>query len=185
MDELLEELSRCGLSQVVISSEDFCFLVDHPKGLKKFETALLQQGYDLSWLMFLRRVDDFSESCYCEMQRNAQKRFRFGYPGLAFLALLIGKYRGKYFDYEAFASRWRRLASSPIHFYDYDQALQGEGILSLFLEAINAPPSLLAGSFTQPFLNKRNDQILRRYRRLFRPLLMARFHRRNSRLLEG
>ncbi len=185
MDELLDELRRCRLSQVVISSEDFCLLVDHPMGLKKLESALLQQGYALSWLMFLRRVDDFSESCYCEMRRYTRYRLRFGYPGFAFVALLLGKYREKYFDYNAFASRWRRLSSSPIHFYDYDEAVQGEGVLSRFMEAIHAPPALLAGSLTQPFLNKKNDRILRRYRRLFRPLLMARFHSRNARLLEG
>ncbi|MCT0206972.1 hypothetical protein [Synechococcus sp. CS-1332] len=138
----------------------------------------------LCWLMFLRRVDDYLESLYCELKRSGH-RFRFGYPGFVFGFLLRGRYLSKFSDYNAFAWEWRRLSVSPLHLYDIDQAVSGDGVLPRFLAAIGAPASIIEGSTTQPVLNRRRELTTRHFRRLLRPLLMARFHRYNQRVLSS
>ncbi|MEA5443078.1 hypothetical protein [Cyanobium gracile] len=184
LDELLAELRHCRLPRGVISSEEFSHLVVLPEGLKVLESSLREEGHTLSWLMFLRRVDDYSESLYCEMVRSGIPP-RHGYPGMALTFLLRGRYRYKFCDYGAFVRQWRSLSASPLHLYDYDLAVSREGLLACFLAAIGAPASLIEASNAPPVLNRRHEQITRHFRRVFRPLLMARFHRSNQRALNS
>jgi hypothetical protein len=193
LDELVAELKNCRLPRGVISTEAFSELVADPEGLKRLESTLRNEGHTLSWLMFLRRVDDFSESFYCELTGQGF-RPRLGYPGMALTFLLRGRYHFKYHDrhilkfcdYVSFARQWRGLSASPLHLYDYDQAVRMEGLLPCFLAAIGAPATLIEDSNSIPVLNRRRDfgdrrTIIRHFRRVFRPLLMARFHRSNQR----
>lgn len=74
-------------SRAVISSEDFFCLVEKPDGLRRLESTLRRDGHTVTWVMFLRRVDDELESLYCEMKRSGL-RARLGYPGFVFRFLL-------------------------------------------------------------------------------------------------
>lgn len=135
--------------------------------------------------MVLRRVDDYSESLYCQLMSSGS-RFRFGYPEFVLEFLLRGRYRDKYSDYREFVRRWRRLSPSPLQLYDYDKAVEEGGVLPQFMAAIGAPASLIeASAASQPILNRRREHNTRHFRRLLRPLLMARFHRSNQRLLQA
>lgn len=197
LGELLAELRNCRLSNGVISAETFSWLVDAPEGIKRLESLLREEGHTLSWLMFLRRVDDFSESLYCELAGKGL-RPRLGYPGMALAFLLRGRFHFKLYDryllkfcdYGAFVRQWRSHSASPLHLYDYDQAVSREGLLPCFLAAIGAPTSLIEASSSAPVLNHRRDygnreKITRHFRRVFRPLLMARFHRSNQRVINS
>jgi hypothetical protein len=184
LDELVAELRCCRQPQAAMSCEDFSLLVAHPEGLKRLESTLQAEGHTLSWLMFLRRVDDYSESLYCELTLHGYQP-RFGYPGFVLNFLLHGRYRSKFCDYDAFVREWRRLSVSPLHLFDYDQAVSDGGVLPHFLAAIGAPASLIEDSFAHPVLNRRHERMTRHFRRLFRALLRARFHRSNLRILQA
>jgi hypothetical protein len=197
LDELVAELRHCRLPVGVISTEAFSELVGDPAGLKRLESSLREEGHTISWLMFLRRVDDFSESLYCQLTGQGF-RPRLGYPGMALTFLIRGKchlkfhdrYMLKFCDYGAFARQWRNLSASPLHLYDYDKAVTREGLMPSFLSAIGAPASLIEASRSAPVLNNRRDfgdreQITRHFRRVFRPLLRARFHRSNQQAINS
>lgn len=184
LDALVAELRGCRVPRAVISCEDLSLLVARPDSLKRLEATLKAEGHTLSWLMFLRRVDDYSESLYCELTRSGHQA-PLGYPGFALTFLLRGCYHNKFCDYSAFARQWRGHSASPLHLYDYDQAMGDEGVLPRILAAIGAPASLVEGSRPAQVLNRRREQTTRHFRRLLRPLLMARFHRANQRLLQS
>lgn len=184
LDALVAELRDCRVPNAVISCEDLSLLVSRPESLQRLETTLRAEGHTLSWLMFLRRVDDFSESLYCEHARSGHPG-PLGYPGYALAFLFRGSHRNKFCDYSAFARQWRSHSTSPLHLYDYDDAMAHEGVLPRFLAAIGAPASLVEGSTSHEVLNRRRQQTTRHFRRLFRPLLMARFHRANQRLIDS
>lgn len=194
LDELLAELRGSGARQAVISSEDLSGLVSRPDGLRRLEAALSREGHSVSWVMFIRRVDDFSESLYTTLWGSGV-RPRFGYPGYVLSILASGKYSQNqrfggsvhYFDFVAFRRRWRSIAGSQLRLFDYDHAVATEGLLPCFLSLIGAPQRLLAtaAGSDAPRLNTRMEHITRRYRRWLRPLLMARFHRSNLRLING
>ncbi|MCP9786472.1 hypothetical protein [Cyanobium sp. N5-Cardenillas] len=197
LNELLEELRFADRSlrsrRAVISSEDFFCLVEKPEGLDRLETALRREGHSVTWVMFLRRVDDYSESLYTTLW-GCGVRPRFGYPGFVLSILAKGKYSQTqrfggsvhYFDFAAFARRWRHLSTSRLLLRDYDQAVSTEGVLPCFLRILGAPDDLITkAGREQPRLNSRIEYITRHYRRLLRPLLMARFHRSNLRALHS
>ncbi|MBM5821213.1 MAG: hypothetical protein FJ082_01765 [Cyanobacteria bacterium K_Offshore_surface_m2_011] len=182
--ELVAELRRCPLPRAVISCEDLSLLVVRPDRLRQLEESLRAEGHSVSWLMFLRRVDDYLESLYCELRRSGQ-RARLGYPGFAFPFLLWGRRYSKFCDYSAFVRRWRGVSGSPLHLLDYDRAVGAEGLLPRFLAAIGAPASLIEADHDAPVLNRRRQEITRHFRRVVGPLLMARFHRSNQRALQS
>jgi hypothetical protein len=195
LDELVEELRLASRSpgprRAVLSSEDFFCLVEKPDGLRRLEQALRADGHRLTWLVFLRRVDDYSESLYTTLW-GCGVRPRLGYPGFVLSILARGKYAQTqrfggsvhYFDYAAFSRRWRQLSASPLLLFDYDQAVADEGVLPCLLRVLGAPDGLIAAAGRdQPRLNRRLEHVTRRYRRLLRPLLMARFQRSNQRVI--
>ncbi|MEA5390971.1 hypothetical protein VB738_06815 [Cyanobium gracile UHCC 0139] len=179
--------------RAVISSEDFCCLVEKPDGLHRLESTLRREGHTVTWVMFLRRADDYSESLYTTLW-GCGVRPRFGYPGFVLSILAKGKYAQTqrfggsvhYFDFAAFTRRWRQLSASRLLLRDYDQAVATQGVLTCFLSILGAPEALIAtASCDQPRLNSRMEHITRRYRRVLRPLLMARFQRRHRRVING
>lgn len=182
--ELLQELRCCPLPRAVISCEDLSLLVVRPDQLRHLESNLLAEGHTVSWLMVLRRVDDYLESLYCELMRSGI-RARLGYPGFVFHFLLRGRRYSKFCDYGAFVRRWRGVSDSPLHLVDYDRAVDAEGLLPRFLHAIGAPASVIEANHTVPVLNRRREQTTRHFRSVLGPLLMARFHRSNQRALHG
>lgn len=191
LDDIVAELHDSHAHSAIISSEELAYLVENPKGLQKFETALRRAGHSISWLMFCRRVDDYSESLYC-LLRGCGIYPEWEYPGFVFSILFCGKYAQNkkfcstvhYFDYDAFARRWQSLSSSSFILLDFDQAMSGSGVLPCFLTAIGAPASLIEISGSAPRRNLRQERVLRRYRRWLRPLLMARFHSSNLRIIK-
>ena len=197
MQELVDELhladSSGSLRKAVISSEDFCCLVEKPDALRRLESTLQREGHTLTWVVFLRRVDYYSESLYTTLW-GCGVRPRFGYLGFVLSILAWGKYRQTqrfggsvhYFDFVAFARRWRQLSASRLLLRDYDQALAMQGVLPCFLTMLGAPEALIATAvYEQPRLNSRMEHVTRRYRRFLRPLLMARFQRGNRRVING
>ncbi|PSB38215.1 hypothetical protein [Aphanothece minutissima] len=184
LEELVQELRRCPLPRAVISCEDLSLLVVRPDRLRRLEACLLAEGHTVSWLMFLRRVDDYLESLYCELKRSGL-RARLGYPGFALPFLLWGRRYSKFCDQRAFVRRWRGLSDSPLQLLDYDRAVGAEGLLPRFLQAIGAPPSLVEANHAAPVLNQRRELITRHFRSVLGPLLMARFHRSNQRALHS
>ena len=197
LQELVDELhladSSGSLRKAVISSEDFCCLVEKPDALRRLESTLQREGHTLTWVVFLRRVDDYSESLYTTLW-GCGVRPRFGYLGFVLSILAWGKYRQTqrfggsvhYFDFVAFARRWRQLSASRLLLRDYDQALARQGVLPCFLTMLGAPEALIATAVSeQPRLNSRMEHVTRRYRRFLRPLLMARFQRGNRRVING
>lgn len=193
LNELLAQLRHSTARRAVISSEDLSGLVSRPDGLRRLETALGREGHSVSWVMFIRRVDDFSESMYTTLWGSGV-RPRFGYPGFVLSILASGKYCQNqrfggsvhYFDFMAFCRRWRAISGSQLRIFDYDQAIAEMGLLPCFMTIIEAPSALLvAAGSDPPRLNARIERITRRYRRLLRPLLMARFHRSNLSLING
>jgi hypothetical protein len=196
LNELVEELHLADRSlpsgRAVISSEDFCCLVEKPDGLRRLEANLQREGHSVTWVMFLRRVDDYSESLYTTLW-GCGVRPRFGYPGFVLSILVRGKYvqtqrfggSVHYFDFAAFARRWCQLSASRLLLCDYDQAASTVGVLPCFLRIVGAPDSLITTAGCGELrLNTRMEYVTRRYRRLLRPLLIARFQRSNQRLLQ-
>lgn len=201
LNELVEQLRRAEASplaeaslrpdRAVISSEDFCSLVEKPDGLRRLEATLRREGHAVTWVMFQRRVDDYSESLYTTLW-GCGVRPRYGYPGYVLSILAKGKYVQTqrfggsvyYFDVAAFARRWRHISASRLLIHDYDRAVATEGVLPCFLRILGAPEALIAtAACGQPRLNSRLEHVTRRYRRLLRLLLMARFQRSNQRVL--
>lgn len=195
LNELVKELRHAsrspGLRRAVLSSEDFFCLVEKPDGLRRLEHALRAEGHTLTWVMFLRRVDDYSESLYTTLW-GCGVRPRFGYPGFVLSILIRGKYAQTqrfggsvhYFEFMAFCRRWRQLSASPLLLFDYDQAVADEGVLPCFLRVLGASEGLIVtAGRDQPRLNSRLEHVTRRYRRLLRPLLMARFQRANQHVI--
>ena len=182
--ELVRELRSCPLPRAVISCEDLSLLVVRPDRLRQLGATLLAEGHTVRWLMFLRRLDHYLESLDCELRRSGM-RARLGYPGFAFRFLLQGRRYSKFFDYAAFARRWRGLSDSPLHLLDDDGAVGAEGLLPRFLQTIGAPASLIGANQEGPILNRRREQITRHFRSVLGPLLMACFHRSNWRVLQS
>ncbi|MCP9833464.1 MULTISPECIES: hypothetical protein [unclassified Cyanobium] len=193
LSELVDELRHSTALRAVISSEDFSGLVDRPDRVQHLESTLRRAGHSVTWVMFIRRVDDYSESLYTTMWGSGV-RPRFGYPGFVLSILAYGKYSQNqrfggsvhYCDFTAFVRRWREASESRLLLRDYDQAVSAEGLLPCFLKIIAAPDTLLVAAETDsPRLNGRIERITRRYRRWLRPLLMARFHNSNLSLING
>ncbi|MCT0206973.1 hypothetical protein [Synechococcus sp. CS-1332] len=192
LNEMVAELRDSNTHAAIISSEELSYLVENPEGLHLLEHTLYEERHSISWLMFCRRVDDYSESLY-GLLMGCGIRPSLGYAGFVLKILLNGKYTQNrkfcrtvhYFDFADFACRWRSLSSSPLHLLDYDRAASGSGVLPSFLRAIGAPSSLIDASGEAPRRNPRREKVLCRYRRLLRPLLMARFHRSNLQMLNG
>ncbi len=187
LEELLQELSNHNSSHAVVSAEDLEYLVDQPESLARLEEAMISSGHEVSYLMFVRRVDHYAESLYSTLL-GCRVRPRMGFIGYALRILLTGKYQiskpGRnwtyIFDYPRFARRWRSIANSPLSIYSFDQAAETGGIISSFLSLIQAPEDLIEEAKSYPALNSRSSQAKEvlntsRHRRAIRKLLRWRF----------
>ncbi len=187
LQELIEELAQQHTSKAVVSAEDLEYLVNQPGLLARLEDALLASGHTISYLMFVRRADQYAESLFATL-RGCGVRPWLGFFGYTLQILLKGRYQfskpGRHltyiFDYPHFARQWRKIARAPLHIYNFEQAVETQGVIASFLSLIQAPTDLIEQAQEHPILNSRparKKQIIAvsRHRRLIGRLLRWRF----------
>jgi hypothetical protein len=154
--ELLDELRDSPEKTVVISSEDFEYLVRYPEELKEFDRKLEAIGYDRIYLVFFRNPEDYLFSLHCELKKHGI---------VASYATLKNEVQNKgyilvkgdwyyEFDRRRFLADWEKAVGPNLKAFDFDDVSRQGELLPFFLETIGASADIIQSSIHARRLNQ-------------------------------
>jgi len=133
LNEVLEEISRCGLPTVCLSSEEFEFVAARPSKLQELFDGFRGIGYDPRVILYLRPQADYLVSLYAEII----KRWVVDFEGFLANIMSADSFGESQFDYDKLVSNFERVfGSERLQVRLYRSADPSDKLLKEFLRIL-------------------------------------------------
>tara|TARA_Y100000590_G_scaffold449487_1_gene587669 strand:+ start:12401 stop:13186 length:786 start_codon:yes stop_codon:yes gene_type:complete len=118
---------------ILITSENFSFLIKYPKKIKKLVKDLKKIKYQPIFICYIRNDNSYAFSLYSELRKNKQKIELDNIFKFTNKILNNGYYESThsdwgywtfYFDYKKFIRKWKNYSKCKIFVVDYSKNLE-------------------------------------------------------------
>ena len=154
---LIKELRESTEPAAVISSENLQFLHTLPEQLVDLDQTLDSIGYDRTYMVFFRNIEDYFISLYSQLKatgRLPDGNYQLLYEQMKTKGYIVDRIQRYFeFDYARFTRDWQEIIGPNLTTFDFDDVTKTSELLPVFLESIGASRDIVNVSYRFPRFN--------------------------------